>query len=529
MPTLHAGQSLGSPGFSEESRAHLQGRLRVLTGSMAIITLSLGVLFIFSLSSSGRGLANALRVFTTTFPNAMVFLLIVLSGGLYGVLRWRHWGLGTLSVLDGVFLQALVVPTLVLYQKLHFFAFPGFPVVVPFLILFVLARAVLVPSTARRTLLFAAPAALGVLAIQLKAGASLARPDDPFSQAHFNDMLVQNQVLLWSAAAIAAVASRVNLGLRRTSYDARHLGQYRIGKRIGEGAMGEVYLAEHSMMKRPTAIKLLRPDLASEAALLRFEQEVRQTSRLSHPNTISIYDYGRTADGVFYYAMEYLQGASLRDVVEKTGPIPAARVARILECLCGALHEAHTHGLVHRDIKPANIMLCERGGEPDTVKLLDFGLVRAVDAGPERSLSGTPETMAPEVVEGRGGTIAADIYSLCAVGYTVLTGRPVFAATNVTEMLRLHREVAPTAPSEIVAAVPVELESILMRGLDKNPGARPGSVAELRAQLESTGLASGWSANDARQWWNTHGAELLTIDDASAPTLVDATVIQPQS
>ena len=166
--------------------------------------------------------------------------------------------------------------------------------------------------------------------------------------------------------------------------DAQQLGQYKLEEKIGEGAMGEVYRATHAMLRRPTAIKLLRPEIAGEETLRRFEREVQQTSRLSHPNTVSIYDYGHTAEGFFYYAMEYLDGANLEEIVDRTGPMPAARAIYILRQACGALSEAHRAGLVHRDIKSGNILLCRQGGLHDVVKIVDFGLVKDLNL---RSLS----------------------------------------------------------------------------------------------------------------------------------------------
>ena len=168
--------------------------------------------------------------------------------------------------------------------------------------------------------------------------------------------------------------------------------------------MGEVYRARHGMMRRPTAIKLLRPDQGGEVNLARFEREVQLTARLTHPNTITIFDYGRTHDGVFYYAMELLDGATLQRIVAEGGAQPPGRVVRILSMVCGALAEAHAIGLMHRDIKPANIMLCTQGGERDVVKLLDFGLVKEFKVGRDVKLTGesvvigTPQYMAPECI-----------------------------------------------------------------------------------------------------------------------------------
>ena len=211
--------------------------------------------------------------------------------------------------------------------------------------------------------------------------------------------------MMWGFAIITCtVISWVIYGLRAEVREARRLGQYVLEQKLGEGGMGEVYRARHGMMRRPSAIKLLRADRAGEINLRRFEREVQLTARLTHPNTITIFDYGRTHDGVFYYAMELLDGATLQRIVAVDGAQPAGRVVRILTMVCGALTEAHAIGLIHRDIKPANIMLCTQGGERDVVKLLDFGLVkefevdRDVELTGASALIGTPQYMAPESI-----------------------------------------------------------------------------------------------------------------------------------
>jgi len=410
----------------------------------------------------------------TTLPNAALFWLVVGALLMRRILKRHRLSPRALTSADGLLLQMLFTPCLLLYATSHYYSFSGFPVVLPFLTLFILTRAILVPSSALRTAVLSSTAPLGVLAIQLYYGASYARPGDAYDHRYYIDMLVQNQVILIGAIGVACVASRVNLGLRRRTYEAGHLGQYEIHGKIGAGAMGEVYEATHSLLRRKTAIKLLRPEIAGESSLRRFEQEVKQTSRLTHPNAVSIYDYGHTADGVFYYAMELLEGANLREIVDISGPMPPGRVIHVLSAACGALSEAHTKGMVHRDIKPGNIMLAELGGEHDVVKILDFGLVR---------------------------DLRADLYSLAAVGYHLLTGTPVFVADGLREYLRMHQTKHPEPPQERLPGVPDDLSSVIMKGLSKDPGMRPKNAATMRAQLLACGDTGTWNAVDAADWW----------------------------
>lgn len=275
--------------------------------------------------------------------------------------------------------------------------------------------------------------------------------------------------------------------------------------------MGEVYRARHGLLRRPTAIKLLPPGRAGATALKRFEREVQLTSMLTHPNTISIFDYGRTPQGVFYYVMEYLDGLDLETLVRVDGPQPPGRVVHLLRQAAGSLAEAHRVGLIHRDVKPSNVIVSRRGLEPDFVKVVDFGLVRSVDGGSAEQSSadavvGTPLYMAPEqiarptAVDGR-----ADLYALGAVGYQLLTGTPPFRADSAVEVLSHHLHTTPEAPSARVGrTLPADLERALLDCLEKDPSARPADALVLLGRLDACAATSPWATADAAAWWERH-------------------------
>jgi serine/threonine-protein kinase len=271
-----------------------------------------------------------------------------------------------------------------------------------------------------------------------------------------------------------------------------------------------VYRARHAMLRRPTAVKLLRPERVGEASLQRFEREVQLTAGLSHPNTISVFDYGRTPDGVFYYAMEYLDGLTLDEVVAKDGPLPPARVVHVLRQVLGALSEAHGIGLVHRDIKPSNVILCERGGIPDVAKVLDFGLVKEAeeDAGLtlDGAIVGTPMFIAPEAIRSAPAGPPSDVYAVGAVAYYLLSGRHVFEGRSVMEVCSHHLHTRPRPPSERLGrALPSSLEAWVLRCLEKDPDRRPRSAAEAASRLDACALDDTWTGEAARAWWAGRG------------------------
>jgi serine/threonine-protein kinase len=409
-----------------------------------------------------------------------------------------------------------------------------------------LVYAVYVPSTAKQTLLVA-----GLMTAPLLASIFVAfrawdpalhdPPAAPWPKGQVGDMAYPATLVtafFWAiVVAMAASFSHTIYGLRKAVRDIRRLGQYTLEEKIGEGGMGIVYRASHAMLRRPTAIKLLLPERAGAEALVRFEREVRRTAMLTHPNTVTVFDYGQTTDGVFYYAMELLEGASLGQIVDIDGAQPPERVIYLLDQVAASLAEAHDAGLIHRDIKPGNILVVDRGGISDLVKVVDFGLVKDVRAGAGSeatvtstdSITGTPHYMAPETITAPDAVDArADIYALAAVGYWLLTGTHVFRGNTVMEVLAHHLHSEPERPS-VRMSVPIErdLENVLLACLAKRPEDRPQSAQVLRSQLRGCYAASGWTNQRAAAWWRVHGEQCRATRsiaahsaDIAAPHLV---------
>lgn len=319
-------------------------------------------------------------------------------------------------------------------------------------------------------------------------------------------------LLLALATLITFISSYWNVVWKRrfdeAQLQARQLGQYTLGEKIGEGGMGVVYRASHALMRRETAVKLLLPSRADDELIRQFEHEVQLTCQLTHPNTIQIYDYGHTADGIFYYAMELLHGMTLHDLISRHGAQPEERVIHLLSQICGSLQEAHAAGLIHRDIKPSNLFLCERGGIPDTLKVLDFGLVRQFAPGPVADgaalrFVGTPLYMAPETL-GDSGIVdpRSDLYAVGAVAYELLTGQPVFRGESIEALWVQHRQATPI-PVGQRASPPIspELSGIIMQCLAKAPAQRPQSAEELNRALRACPLVHPWTLERRHQWW----------------------------
>jgi serine/threonine protein kinase len=406
------------------------------------------------------------------------------------------------------------------------------------------ARAIYVPSSARRTLMLTGACGVPVLV-------------STYLMFHNIDSAAWNQVdpelrhdTVWLGAAfvtafagawwgvavaLSTAASMVIYGLRRSVRNARKLGQYELVEKLGEGGMGVVFRAEHAMLRRPTAVKLLPPDKVGSVSIARFEKEVQQTARLTHPNTVTVFDYGRTPEGVFYYAMELLDGSTLQQIVEVGGPLAAGRVSRIIEQVARALAEAHNIGLIHRDIKPAHIMLVRQGDELDVAKVLDFGLVKEVHRDASNSLTqgdsitGTPQFLSPEGITAPSTVDArSDIYALGALAYYLLCGEHVFGGSGVVEICSKHLYEEPSPLTDQGTDVPPALAAIVMRCLAKEPSERPQSARELAAEIRAcAGDAPAWTEDDAVSWWAQFGPALAgsggssSVDSAGRHTIDD--------
>jgi serine/threonine-protein kinase len=379
----------------------------------------------------------------------------------------------------------------------------------------VLVRAIVIPSTGPRTAVTGALTFLPmtIVAIALREGQEL--PSWAFVVA---DLVISTIIIL-----LATIGSRIIYGLRRQVSVAMQLGQYTLDRKIGEGGMGEVYRAHHALLRRPTAIKLLIPDRIGGGTVARFEREVQHMSQLTHPNTVAVFDYGRNPEGVFYYAMEYLDGIDLEHLVEQYGPQPADRVTAILIQVCGALHEAHQSGIIHRDIKPANIILCERGAQPDVAKVVDYGLVKEITANTgesSRLILGTPAYIAPEAVSDPDSVgPAGDLYALGAVGYFLLTGKRLFEGKTSVDVCVQHVTAIPVPPSKAASIhVPEGLERVIMSCLEKSPHARP-TAAALAKLLRELPLQRDWTDDEALGWWSEFRQREATAGTRSEPTM----------
>ncbi|HVY29971.1 MAG TPA: serine/threonine-protein kinase [Polyangiaceae bacterium] len=381
------------------------------------------------------------------------------------------------------------------------------PVVIP-----LLAFGALIPTTPSKALsvmlLAAAMDPLGLLMMR----------------AHTHYTAGEMVVVLSSPLLAALVALQISKAVHRLAegiVKAREVGSYKLVERLGVGGMAEVWRANHRMLRRPAAVKLIRPKVLvdhgpvdSERLLRLFTREVRTTASLRSPHTIQVYDFGITREGAFYYVMELLDGIDLMTLVERFGPQPGERVASLMKQVCHSLREAHARNFVHRDIKPANVLTCTVGGDFDFVKVLDFGLVldrhlTSEELEDEKQFVGTPAVMAPEMLRYQAPVDArADLYALGCVGYWLLTGKRVFEAQTRADMLVMHAHQKPVLPSKrIDRPIHPGLEALIMQCLEKNPNKRPQTARELSDALSALQFEHPWTDERAELWWKQNHPE----------------------
>ena len=336
-------------------------------------------------------------------------------------------------------------------------------------------------------------------------------PMCPFMGPDLPSLLFGTTVAMGLSSAMAIFGSHRISVLHEQAYKARKLNQYQLQRKLGSGGMGEVFLAEHTLLKRACAIKLIRPDQTDNPTTLsRFEREVQAMATLTHWNTVEIYDYGRAADGTFYYVMEYLPGLSLQELVDEYGPLSPSRAIFFLRQLCGALNEAHAIGLIHRDIKPSNVIACQRGGVHDVAKLLDFGLVQDVGPfalGSDRltmvgAILGSPNYISPEQANGKGRIDGrTDIYSLGALAYFLVTGQTPFVRETAMELIVAHMKEEVVPPRQRRPEIPHDLEDVILTCLRKNPDERFADAESLELALAACDAADEWDTHQAKEWW----------------------------
>jgi eukaryotic-like serine/threonine-protein kinase len=371
-----------------------------------------------------------------------------------------------------------------------------------------------VPATPGKTIL-ASLAAASTWPLAYALGVRLGNPPATATT------VVLNSLENYLAAILALLASLVLRQLGAAVQKAREMGSYELVERLDQGGMGEVWRARHRMLARPAAIKLIRPDRlgfdhgrGAENLVRRFEREAQATAALHSPHTVELYDFGVTREGTFYYVMEILDGLDLESLVRRFGRVPAERAAHLLLHACDSLDDAHYAGLIHRDIKPANLYACRKGRQHDFLKVLDFGLVKSGWADStsdpalsrESAITGTPAYLAPEIVLGeRAIDGRVDLYGLGCVAYWLVAGQRVFEGETPMQLALHHVQTTPVPPSQRAGVeVPRALEELILACLEKDPARRPSSARELAQRLEATGLASGWTAARAREWWETH-------------------------
>lgn len=399
-----------------------------------------------------------------------------------------------------------------------------------------------IPNTARRaaSMVFAMAVIPGIV-IALNESSRDAVQIFRMQQFGSTGIFSGNLLALAVGAGSAIYGTAIMNRWRSRALEAEQLGQYRLRGKIGSGGMGDVYLAEHRLLKRTCAVKLIRADLSEDPVVLkRFEREVQSTATLTHWNTVQVFDYGQMTDGTFFYVMEHLHGRNLKQAVDETGPMPEDRVVFILRQICSALREAAARRLVHRDIKPSNVFLAQIGERFDVTKLLDFGLVRPLTGLPDAELSGvnelkgSPRYMCPEQAQGISPDTRGDLYSLGAVAFFLLTGRPPFDLENTLQLVVAHASQKPPTFADVGTTVSPELEAIVQKCLAKRPEDRFQTPDEMLSALGELSSARKWNWQRAEDWWKknlpncVHKSDMceISVGDIDAGAFEETLVVK---
>jgi len=523
--------------FDRELRDVLAARCKLAYGAAFAVSV-LSYLFY-------QGVVNkAAQIAATPFEiwhELIYYLYPVIFGLAVVALLARSWSTRQLLILDQIVMNGAIL--LSLFTGAVFLP-NEVPLLALSLILFV--HAAIIPVHTSQQVVLAAVAAVGYPLAMLAANGWVPGISEFWAAngggGAFRDTVLEGTFSIAVMAAISVLITQALYGLRKSLHQAQRLGNYVIERELGQGGMGRVYVAQHALLCRPTAIKTLEAPRMDGGAvdLARFEREVRLSATLTHPNTITIYDFGRSSDDTFYYAMEYLEGLDLQMLVERYGPVPPERAVYILRQVCGALAEAHGRNIIHRDIKPSNIFLTHRGGLFDFVKVLDFGLAKqieveeATDLTKDGQLFGTPRYMAPEMVYGDAGVDnRADIYNVGGVAYWMVTGHPPFTSESSVEVIVDHVKTTPRRPSAISEVpIPRELDDIIMRCLEKKPKDRFQTALELQFALEEVPIENPWNEDRACSWWSLHAPDDVRISEcvrraAEGSRIIDAGDVEP--
>ncbi len=506
------------PADPEDARAFFQRRLRAFARILGVLWLLTWpvdyTITLFVSSQSFLAITLEWFGFTSTWLHLGTALLLV---GTSVLLRKRTYAPEWLVRLDVVVTLAQCI-TLAMFTLISVALFrPELGTTLG--VAHILAiRAAMIPSSPRRTAVISVVASLAIIASTV--GMTLMAKEASMIM-HVSSVVVWCSITVTTSTLISAVI----YGLRDRVRAAREVGQYTLVEKIGEGGMGRVYRARHALLRRPTAIKIMLSDRTTEDDVRRFEREVQLTSQLNHPNIIAVYDFGRSPGGVFYYAMEFLDGVDLQLLVETEGPQPESRVLHLFKQAADALADAHAIGLIHRDIKPANMILCQRKRHSDQLKICDFGLVKRLSAnstaaGSELNvLKGTPLYMAPEsIMTPEEVDARTDLYALGAVAFFLLTGKPVFDGSNIVEVCGKHiHQPIPSIEERGGQKVSEQLEAVIRKCLAKKKDDRFADAGELLDALLRIDDVPAWSDREAETCWTKSSALLQTARRRAVP------------